>query len=330
MIIPVNQLKKFQKLSSHIKSNNILPIYGYLQFGGGYIRKNVGTAFVNFICKEADEDLLVDESDLFGLLNVTNTTAISITKKGSKIKVTDGRDYFDLVSPKHEEFPNSEVPAGSPINISEEFMEAVAKASHFATFIKDAPTYYGFVHIGEKTVCAGDGIIIFHCPVEEDVKIVLDNKIAQVLSKYNIHSFQESESHYYFHNSDSVFGFSKPDTGWFDIRRLFQQERAYSFTLDASDLTSFNSLALQLSKACQVTVSDGKLEMNDPYLNKHHERPAENIKIPAPFLYNPEKMNALIAGMDVETMDFSDSKPCYFISSKGTNATAIIAKISKS
>jgi hypothetical protein len=88
-------------------------------------------------------------------------------------------------------------------------------------------------------------------------------------------------------------------------------------------------LSLQLSKTALVTISEGKFEMDDILLDKHHERLVDNVKVPAPFTYNPERMNTIINGLDVEALDFSDSKPAYYISSKDSKATAIIAKISK-
>jgi hypothetical protein len=329
MNIKVNDLRKYQKLSSHVKGSNIIPIHRYLRFGDGAICKNVNTSFIRYLLPDANEYLLVDENDLYSLLAVTNSSTISITAKKNKIELNDGRDKILVQSPDFKDFQLPEMPEAKGTEVSADFMEAVYKASRFAQFIKDMPSYYGYVHIGENTVCSGDGIIAFHCPVEEDVKMVLDHKIAQIIAKYDIHTFQSSENYYYLHNTESVFGFAKPVIGWFDIRRLFQQKRDYSFTLDASDLTSFNSLSLQLSKMAQVTISNGKFEMDDSILDKHHEREVANVKVPAPFTYNPERMNAIINGLDVEALDFSDSKPAYYISSKDTKGTAIIAKIQK-
>jgi len=329
MNIPVSKLKKFEKLSSHVRSSNIIPMHHYLRFGNGKIIKNINTSFVEFILPEADTDMLVDENDLYSLLDITASPFIAITEKKGKIELNDGRDKVILQSPPVKEFSLPPVCASESIKLSKDFMEAVSKASIFAQFIKDMPTYYGYVHVGENTVCAGDGIIAFHCPIEEDLKIVIDNRIAPIISKYDIHSFQAEDNYYYFHNTEATFGFAKSEIGWFDIRRIFQQKREHSFTLDASDLTSFNSLSIKLSKTAMVTISKGKFEMDDILLDKHHERDVDHINIAEPFSYNPERMNTIINGLDVESLDFSDSKPAYYISSKDTKATAIIAKIQK-
>lgn len=332
MNIPVSVLKKFKHISAHVESNGILPIHKYLRFGDGFIVKNVSHAFVIFEsedCKsDKDEVILVPELDLYSLLSVTTSSFISISRKKDKVELNDGRDKIIVQTPPTREF-NIPAVESKEVILSEEFMTAVAQAALFANPVKDGPEYYGFVHIGENAVCSGEGFTVYHHPIKEDVKIVLKNKIAQTLSKLNINSFSESTSHYYFRNPEAVFGFSKPDTGWFDITRLFKQKREYSFTLSASDISSFNNLALQLSKTASVTISDGKFEMNDMLLDKHHEREAHGIKLPAPFTYKPEGMNTVIKGLDVEELDFSDSVPAYYISSKDTKATAIIAKIQK-
>lgn len=335
MNIPVTHLKRFQKLSAHVRGSNIIPIHHYLLFGGGKIIKNVNTSFIEYSIPDASEYMkegefvLVDENDLYSLLGVTSSSFISITQTKKNVELNDGRDKIKLQSPPTNEFNPPPKAEGEQVKLSSDFMEAVAKASGFAQFVKDMPTYYGYVHVGENTVCAGDGIIAFHCPIEEDLKVVIDNKIAQIISKFDIISFQSSDNYYYFHSADTIFGFAKSEIGWFDIRRIFQQKREFSFTLDSTDLTSFNSLSLQLSKTALVTISNGKFEMDDMTLDKHHERDVDNVKVPTPFTYNPERMNTIISGLDVEALDFSDSKPAYYISSKDSKATAIIAKISK-
>lgn len=336
MNILVNNLKKFQKLSAHVTGSNIIPIHHYLRIGGGKIIKNVNTSFIEYSCDmDDDEHYLVDENDLYALLKNTTSSFISISSKKNKIELNDGRDKIVLQSPPVKEFSLPPVPKGESIELSDDFMKTVQKASGFAQFVKDMPTYCGYIHVGENTICAGDGIVAFHCPISENVKMVIDNKIARTISEYSkeeglkISTFKETENFYYFMNEQSIFGFAKSEIGWFDIRRIFQQKREYSFTLDSSYLTSFNSLSLRLSKTGVVTISDGKFEMDDILFNKHHERDVDNVNVPAPFTYNPERMNTIISGLDVEALDFSDSKPAYYISSKDSKATAIIAKISK-
>ncbi len=329
MNIPVNKLKKFQKLASNIKTNGILPIYGYLRFGGGCICKNVGTSFIEYNLEEADEEILVDEHDLFSLLNHTSSSFISITLKKGKVELNDGRDKLLLNTVKYSDFNAPDSKKKEPLAVSAEFMDAVSKASHFAVPVKDMPTYYAYVHIGENTVCAGDGHMIFHCPVEEDLSIVLEGKIAQFVAKQGVTAFADTGNYHLFFTLDAVLGFAKSELNWFNIKKVFERPREYSFTLDVSDITSFNSLSLQLTRDPMVTISNGKFEMNDMLLDKSYERAAENIKVKEPFSYSPEKMNIAVNGLDCQEIDFSDGGPCYFLSNKDVKATTIIAKITK-
>jgi len=327
MNIPVNKLKKFQKLAANIKTNGILPIYSYLKFGGGCICKNVGTSFLEYKMEESDEELLVDEHDLFSLLNHTSSPFITITLKKGKVELNDGRDKLLLNTVKYSDFNSPNTSAKEPVPVSAEFMDAILKASNFAQVVKDMPTYYAFVHIGENAVCAGDGLMIFHCPVEEDLSIVLEGRIAQFVAKQGITAFADTGNYHLFFTPDAVLGFAKSELSWFNIKKVFERPREYSFTLGASDIISFNSLSLQLTRDPMVTLSNGKFEMNDMLLDKCHERAAENIKVTEPFSYNPEKMNVVVNGLDCEEIDFSDGGPCYFLSNKDVKATTIIAKI---
>lgn len=329
MNIPVNQLKKFQKLASNIKSNGILPIHGYLKFGGGSICKNVGSSFIEYKLPESNEDILVDEHDLFSFLNQTPSSFINISLKKGKLELNDGRDKVILQQMKYSDFHFPDLKDIVEVPISEEFMDAVLKASNFAQVVKDMPTYYAYVHIAENTVCAGDGLMIFHCPVEENISLVLEGRIAQFVAKQGVTSFGTAGNYHLFITPEATLGFAKSDTGWFNIKRVFERPREYSFSLAASDILSFNSLSMQLTRDPMITISDGKIEMNDMLLDKYHERELQGVKIKEPFTFNPQKMNVALNGLDCEEIDFSDGGPCYFLSNKDVKATTIIAKIQK-
>lgn len=293
------------------------------------ICKNVSSSFIKFDMDGSDEELLVNEQDLYSLLNATSSSFINITKNKGKIELTDGKDRFLLQSPPVTDFNMPTIPDSETTTVSGAFLNAVSSASAFTQFIKDMPTYYGFIHIGEGSVCAGDGIIIYHCPVEENIKLVLEGSIAKFLSKLDIQSIGIADNYYYFLTNDCTIGIAKPSEGWFDIRKVFKNKREYSFTGSSSDIVSFNTLSLQLSKTALVTLSNGKFEMTDMLFDKYHERIAENIKIESPFSYNPDRMNTVINGLDCEEIEFHDAAGCYFLSSKDTKATTIIAKINK-
>lgn len=313
-------------------SNGVLPIHKYLRFGEGHICKNVGHSFVTMAYGAEsvnDPVILVPEDGLYSLLGATLSSFISISINKGRIELNDGLDKIYLPKEDVKHFINPPLTAGEPIALSEDFSKAIAAAAKFAIPVKDGPEYYNYVHIGDGAVCAGEGFMVYHYPIEEDVKMVLLNRVAEAISDFKIEAFSQSENYYFFYNGEITFGYVKPAIGWFDITRLFKQKRDYIFSVCASDLTSFNNVANSLTKAALVTISTGKMEMQDSLLETAQEREVANIKVPAPFTYNPQRMNTVIKGLDVEELDFSDSAPAYYISSKDTKATAIIAKIQK-
>jgi hypothetical protein len=329
MNIKVSDLKKFQKYAANIKTNKILPIYGYLKFGDGTIVKNISTSFVVFDCEDAKESVLVDEHLLNSLLNVTTSEFINISIKGNKVTISDTRDKIVFQAPAVKEYSALPKMGSDKMQVSDGFIEALGMSANFAVNMADIPEKYMYVHIGEKTICAGDGIIGFHCPVEESMKIVLEKKIAQLLCKYNISAFSQSDSYYFFYTPEAVLGFAIQSIGWMDIRRVFADIPKVTFTTMSSDIQSFNALSMQASASCIVTMETGKLEMNDMLSDIKHDRPAENLVLPEPFTYAPSKMNTVLSALGSEEIDFHEGKGMYYIKSSDTKATAIIAKINK-
>lgn len=329
MNIKVSDLKKFQKYAANIKTNKILPIYGYIKFGDGTITKSISSSFVQFDCKDATESVLVDEHLLNSLLNVTASEFINITSKGNKVTLSDTRDKIVFQTVPTKDFVQLPDMEGDKTQISSEFIDALGMAANFAVNMGDIPEKYMYVHIGEKTICAGEGIIGFHCPIEEDIKIVLEKKIAQLLCKYNVSAFSQTENYYFFFTPEAVLGFSIQSIGWMDIRRIFQDIPKLTFTVSSSDIQSFNAISMQASASCVVTMETGRFEMNDMLTDIKHDRPAENLKLPEPFTYAPAKMNTILSALGCEEVDFYEGKGMYYIKSSDTKATAIIAKINK-
>lgn len=329
MNIKVSDLRRFKKYADKITGANILPIAGYLKFGDKKIVKTAFSSFVQFDCEDAIEPILVEERLLNGLLDQTPSDFINISKKGNKVTLSDGRDKFVFQVPDIKEFPAIASPQDEKTPLSSEFMEAIGMAGNFSLPMGDIPEKYMYVHVGGKAVCAGDGIVGFHCPITEPLVMVIEKKISQMLGKYSVSSFSESENYYFFTTNDAVLGFGKQSIGWMDIRHVFKATGNRTFSASSGDIQSFNSLSMKASAACIVTMSKGLFEMSDPLYDIKHERPAENLELPEPFTYNPGKMNTLLSALGCEELDFYDINGGYFIKSADTKATAIIAKISK-
>lgn len=330
MNIPTASLRKFQKMSSHVKGHGILPIYKYIKFGDGKISKNINSCFVQLECKEAEDDLAVLEDDLYALLNVTEAPFINISKKKDQIVFSDGRDKpqcpFDPTAIPIE-IPNFD---SKKIPISGNLLDGILKAANFADSNTKEETYYNYIHVGKNAVCAGDGIICYYRPIEESMEMVLDKKWAQLIAKQDVVDFSFNDRYNVFYTEDGVFGFGKTVIGLVDFKKLFQHSAELSFSISKSELQSFNSLAIGMVESPGITISTGRLTMYDNVFGKENEREVGGLVVDEPFNYNPFKMNILLDALGVEELDFYDTGGnLYYVQGKGQEEKALIAKIQK-
>lgn len=330
MNIKVSDLKKFQKLSGHIRPSGITPASTCLKFGGGAIVKNANSAFISYDCVDANEDILVDELALNSLLNATFSDFINICVKSGKVVISDTRDKIPCGFIESKEFNNPPICETNKKALSPEFLDALHLAADTCTGYKNPATLYMFVHIGKNMIAAGNGFMGVVFPIVEDYTVVLEKNIARLVSSHNITSMCESKGHYFFYADDFVMGFSKQEIGFCEMGKHMNGGKDRTFTVASSDIRSFNSLALSLCKDYSiVTMETGKFEMTDHRIDYAPTRPAPELTLPEPFHYNAENMNQVVTALGVETLDFYHSDKAYFIKSTETKATAIIAKIQK-
>jgi hypothetical protein len=330
MNIKTADLKKFKLLSSHIKPNGVLPASDCLKFGDGKIIKNAHSAFISYDCEDSNESVLVDEHGLNSLLSNTPSDFINISMKGKKLIVSDSRDNipFPTFDPKEYNAPPDIESKRKPI--SPDFLISLGRAAEVCQAYKAPASLYMFVHIGNKMMAAGNGFMGVVFPIEEDYNLVIERGVASLISKHEFSEMSETQSHYFFYGDGFTMGFSKQEIGFSDMGKMMIGGDERTFTIAASDVISFNSLALSLCKDWSiVTMDNGKFEMTDHRSEYAPTRPAEQIKVPEPFHYNAENMNLVIKALAAEALDFYHSPRAYFIKSTETNATAIIAKMSK-
>lgn len=332
MNIKVKDLKAFQRLSSHIKPNGILPASDCIKFGDRKLIKNAHSAFISYDCDDATESVLVDESGLNGVLNVTPSDFLNISMKGKKLVVSDTRDNIPFPTFDDKEYNAPPEPDSKRSPISPDFLTALGRCAETCQPRKDPSNLYMFVHVGNKMIAAGNGWMGVTFPIQEDHTLVLEKNVASLIAKHEFQEFSESKGHYFFYGDGFTMGFSKQEIGFSDMGSKMRGDDAgdRTFTISASDVISFNTLALSLCKEWTwVTMDTGKFEMTDSRTEYAPVRPAEQITVPEPFHYNAENMSQIIKALGVEELDFYNAKGAYFIKSVETKATAIIAKMSK-
>lgn len=330
MNIKVKDLRIFNKLSVHIKASGITPSSDCIKFGDGAIIKNANSAFVSYDCPDANEGVLVDEHILWSLVNATLSEFINITTKDNKTILSDGRDKIPFTSVPANDYNNLPVYEGDKKPVSPEFLTYLGRCAGSCSPYKTPANLYMYVHVGDNAICSGNGFMGVYFPIEEDYKMVIEASVATIVSKNSFTSMAESKSHYFFFGDKVMMGFSKQEIGWADLKKIIIGGDKRTFSIGATDILSFNSLAMSLSKDFGiVTMSTGKFEMEDTVREISQSRPADGITLPEPFSYNADNMNKIVSALDVEDLDFYVGERNYWIKSIETNAIAIIIKIHK-
>jgi hypothetical protein len=333
MNIRTVDLKKFQGLSSHIQPTGILPSSDCIRFGGGVIVKNALSSFVSFECAASTDDVLVDEFVLYGLLNNTRAEFINIFVKDKKVMLSDGLSKIPVAVVDFKTFPELPKPETKKQEITDDFLKTIGQLSDACAEKKADTSLYMFVHVGDNMMAAGNGWMGVCFPIDEDYKMVIERNVAKFISKQKVYAWAESEGHHFFYGHDGVFfGFSKSVIGFSSMGSKMNGGDERAFTISASDVVSFNSLAISLSTEKDITLATmapGQFEMENTTREIPCVRPYEGLKVPEPWHYNPKYMNSALAAFGAEELDFYPSKNAYFIKSTETKATAIIAKMSK-
>lgn len=331
MVIKVSDLRKFKDLASHVKRQKNLDIDSYVRFGGGSISKNAYESCIKFDCADSNEEFLIHEDDLYPLISGTSSETVSFTKGKKGVVVSDGRDKFPALTTEFDKFLEMPSIPDNTTPIDGDFLSVLGKSWPICSSDENqGMAYYAYVHIGNETMCSGDGAVGFMHPIKQLIKTCIKREVASVISKHEFESFSESDAFYFFHAPGFLMGFRKTDVVYVDIRFAFECKAPISFTYSSADLKSFNTLFLKRSKTPVCTFVKGGIDAYDIYLeNKVQKREAEQIKVTEEFSFNPEKTNRLLDSLEVEVIDFHIGGNICYLKSTDTPAVALIAKIMK-
>lgn len=331
MVIKVSDLRKFKDLASHVRRQKNLDIDSYVRFGGGSISKNAYESCIKFDCADSNEEFLIHEDDLYPLISGTPSETISVVKTKKGVVVSDGRDKFPALTTEFEKFLDMPNISENTTSVDGDFLSVLGKCWPIcAPDENQGMAYYAYVHIGNETMCAGDGAVGFAHPIKQSIKVCIKREVASVISKHEFESFSESNAFYFFHAPGFLMGFRKTDVVYVDIRFAFECKTPLTFTYSSADLKSFNTLFLKRSKTPVCTFVKGGIDAYDIYLeNKVQKRESEQIKVTEEFSFNPEKTNRLLDSLQVEAIDFHIGGNICYLKSTDTPAIALIAKIMK-
>jgi hypothetical protein len=329
MNIPLSELRQFNKLSSPIVGHNTLPILDYVKFGDGKIVKSVLSSFLEYKCKEANVEMLVDERLLSVKVGKAQSSFLNISQKENKVTLTDSVTPTTFQVPGAEVFPVIPKPTSEIYPLSENFTKVISRAHGFSAKFDPANTsWMSFIMIGNKHVCASDGGVFFMEPIDEDFELVLDKRHAQIISKMALTGYAYSDKYMFFFTDDATIGFSKQEFGYKDIVSYGKINGSpMDFITSAHDLYLFNEECAQSSKFPWVAMTDGKVSMNDIDLDIYSERLIPAIKPSSKFTYNAETMNRLLSVIEGDEVEFYRGKEWYWLKSSSDKSTMLIMRL---
>lgn len=190
--VPLADIKDFKKNSSFIKSNSILPIYGYIKFDNGTMSKHSREEFViqqsNF-----SGSFLVEEKVLFNFIEYATSSDILFSIDDKKATMTDGRQKQNCATEDTKHFPKCEEPPKEQYNFDDAILKAIGSAAHF-TREDEIELRVSHVFIGNKTITASDGIIAYCKEFDSELPTTAIYKsIAERISKMPAGKFSETE-----------------------------------------------------------------------------------------------------------------------------------------
>jgi hypothetical protein len=329
MNISLSELKTFERLSSSIKGNNILPVLDYVKMGDGKIIKSALHAFVKFDCPSADTGMLINEHLLSVKVEKSSGQFLNITKKANKVTLTDSITPTTFQVPDLKTFPVIPEPTSERFDISENFMRVLRLAQNFP-LNPDAQnlSWMSFIMVGNGHICASDGHAFFMEPVEEEFEIVLDKKHAQAISKLPIKAYAYSDSYMFFYTDNSVIGFSRQEIGYSNIVCYGNINGSkMEFVGSANDFQNFNDECAQSSKEPWVSIKKGGISMNDSKRDIRLERSMENVTPSVEFTYNANTMNRLLTAVEGDEIEFYKGKDWYWIKSPTQKSTMLLMRL---
>lgn len=320
MKVKTADLKRFKSNASFIKTNNILPILGYLRFQGTRLTK---TNLHNFYEQEMEfkEEMLVDENILYNFLNNTKEEVIDISIKGDRIIISDGKSKVFAPVEALENFPNMPEPDTAPITIPNEVFYAIHYASNFCEYM-ELEDHRAHVFVGTNAVAATNNFIGYYEKFKDKLpEMVLLKDIAVILGKFESASFMENEKHIFFDLGASRYSFIKPYFKYSDISRIFGYDKKLeSFKVDKTEIVSFTDLCVGSVRAkgllATMSIKNKKLNLSmvDAGVNVEVNRVVDiKGEMTSEFNFNPELMGTLLKNVPDTDLTFYRNEKSYAI-----------------
>lgn len=328
--VPLADIKAFKKNSSFIKSNSILPIYGYIKFDNGTISKHSRDEFViqqaNF-----SGSFLVEEKVLFNFIEYATSSDIIFMVDEKKVTMTDGDLKQNCATDEVKHFPKFDEFPKEQFDFDADVLKAIGAA---ANFTRDAENdlIISHVFIGNKTVAASDRIIAYCKEFEQELpSTAIQRTIAERISKMPAGKFSETEKKCFYQYGNMRYGFSKTEATYVDFRKYFEMPRENKFIVNKSEISDFNDLCLANSPLKYArpsfTIQNGKMKLSvvDAKYSRDGEKEIEVVgKMTGIFRYDAELMNKILKSSPDEELTFHQSNNMFYICGESGFSSLII------
>lgn len=308
IIIPVNSVRSFKHKASKISPNKVLPVCNFIriQYSKGICTMTKTNNYA-FITEEfdaegkEDQEYMIQELDLFAFVEYSADQFLTIKKEKGRLLLVDSNSTAPCLTTQ-DAFPLLEIPNQETTELSSSLIKDIKKA---AKMVADDPslTWQNHVFLGERMVIGCDGFVALSIPCELDCRIIFRKEVIAALPDVGA-IYKQNKSYDFFECGRAIYGFIKPEQGFFDMTKGIKIPDKKAFELQRKDLLSFNDWVLSIAKKpefadIQWEYKDGSLILNgyDTFSEKSVER-----KIKATggetFKYLPMQLNKLLKAID--------------------------------
>lgn len=336
------ELDAFRAQASNLKAPSIIPILAFVKIevkgDDCSLTKNNNKAFVIRTFQNDSDDciLLVDETTLYNFLNFSDAEYINFELTGNRVKIYDERSFV--------ESPTERAIMYSSLDTSNKEWTSLPKLALAAAGICSNLIFNGEiadpksnVFIGQGHVAGTDGMVGYIQKIDSglpDIEIPLRKEIALSISKMNECQYSSNSSYDLFKDQNTLYGFSKGETKFFNLVPLFQKiETDLSFSIPKNILVKFCSLCISsIQSKAKLPSATMKMDAGKLILNMEDSE----IKIESfialngnmdPFKFNPESMKTLLESLPCEIAYFHPGVKRYYITDLDKTFLSVIMQI---
>lgn len=323
MKLPTSTIKEFEKKTSRITTNGIMPILSYISLevksGILTLSKSNLSSYCKYSAPFEHEDLqvLLEERIIIGFANVTKSETIDVSIEGKEVTLSDGNLTQTFETGNFDEYPSfpDNTVIKTPITFNEQQIRSIVVASKY-TDVKAAQ--YGYVHILPDCIWGSNGYSIYYKTYEGLTNIILSPESAQVIGQYSELTHYSIDNYDFFDSGSTVYGFVKPEFKTPDLTALIGKYiPLQGFKIDKEQLEIFCTTSINLCNLLTYsTITDNGntllLELNNNGNKKTNKLTivVEKTEQFEPFKFDSSNMLSALKSIPYEylTMTMTDNK----------------------